>query len=105
MSRLRRYEVLLPRKFNDGQPVPDDLISQTLDELEQRFGAVSWETQIIFGAWQHQGERFRDELFRAFVDVEDLPEHAQFFRRYKQELKSRFRQIDIYMTTYPIGVV
>jgi len=25
MSKLRRYEILLPRKFNDGQPVPDRL--------------------------------------------------------------------------------
>ena len=44
MSKLRRYEILLPRKFNDGQPVPDRLISQTLREVEERFGAVSWET-------------------------------------------------------------
>jgi hypothetical protein len=62
MSRLRRYDFLLPRKFNDGQPVPDDLISQTLGELEERFGAISWETQVIQGAWRQQGERFRDEL-------------------------------------------
>jgi len=45
MSRsLRRYEVLLPLRFNDGQPVPDDLVADTLLELEQRFGAVSSET-------------------------------------------------------------
>jgi hypothetical protein len=105
MSKLRRYEFLLPRKFNDGQPVPDDLISQTLGELEERFGAVSWETQIIQGSWRYQGERFYDELFRVFVDVEDKPEHAEFFRRYKEQLKSRFRQLDIWMTTFPIDVV
>jgi hypothetical protein len=56
MSRLRRYEILLPRKFNDGQPVPDQLISDTLRELETRFGAISWETQVIRGSWQHQGD-------------------------------------------------
>jgi hypothetical protein len=54
MSRLRRYEFLLPRTFNDGESVPDDLISQTLGELEERFGAVSWETQVIQGTWRHQ---------------------------------------------------
>jgi len=102
MSRSRRYEILLPRKFNDGQPVPDELISDTLRELEQQFGAVSWETQIIQGAWQQQAERFRDELFRVFVDVKDLPEHREFFLSYKGKLKSRFQQLDIWMTTYPI---
>jgi hypothetical protein len=99
---LRRYEILLPRKFNDGQRVPDGLISDTLRELEEQFGAVSWETQIIQGAWQQQTERFRDELFRVFVDVKDLPEHREFFLSYKEKLKSRFQQLDIWMTTYPI---
>ncbi len=50
MSRsLRRYEILLPLRFHDGQPVPDDLVADTLLELEQRFGAVSSETQTIRG--------------------------------------------------------
>ncbi len=38
---LRRYEILLPLRFNDGQPVLDDLVGYTLLELEQRFGGVS----------------------------------------------------------------
>jgi len=41
MSRMvRRFEVLLPLRFNDGSAVPDDAIADTLLELEQRFGAV-----------------------------------------------------------------
>jgi hypothetical protein len=53
---LRRYEILLPLRFNDGQPVPDDLVADTLLELEQKFGAVSSETQTIRGLWRHEGE-------------------------------------------------
>lgn len=46
MSSLqRRYEILLPLRFNDGQPVPDDLIGKTLLQLKQRFHAISSETQ------------------------------------------------------------
>jgi hypothetical protein len=31
MSTLsRRFEILLPMRFNDGQPVPDELIADTL---------------------------------------------------------------------------
>jgi hypothetical protein len=47
MSALRRYEILLPLRFNDGELVADALISDTLIELENHFGAVSWETQVI----------------------------------------------------------
>ena len=30
MSDWRRCEILLPLKFNDGQPVPRELITETL---------------------------------------------------------------------------
>jgi hypothetical protein len=105
MSALRRFEILLPLRFNDGQAVPLDLVGDTLLELEQRFGAVSSETQTIHGYWRSQGQDYRDDLVRVFVDVPDSPESRQFFLDLKEELKSRFKQLDIWMTTYPIEVL
>jgi hypothetical protein len=103
MSSLqRRYEILLPLHFNDGQAVPDDLISQTLVELEQRFGAISSETQVIHGIWENQGQSFRDELVRVFVDVADTSTNRTFLVRHKKKLKTRFQQLEIRMTTYLI---
>ena len=29
MSAMRRYEILLPLRFNDGEPVPDELIRRS----------------------------------------------------------------------------
>lgn len=104
-TTLRRYEFLLPRQFNDGQPVPDSLVGETLLDRRQRFGAVSSETQIIRGFWQHEEKEYRDELVRVFVDVPDSPETREFFTAYKEQLKARFRQLDIWMTTYPIEVI
>jgi hypothetical protein len=43
----RRFEILLPLRFNDGKAVPDDFIGDALVELRTRFGAVSSETQRI----------------------------------------------------------
>lgn len=101
----RRFEILLPVRFNDGQPVPDELFADTLLELRQQFGAVSSETQVLRGIWEHQGRAYRDELVRVFVDVPDLPENRQFFLEFKERLKARFQQIDVWMTTYPIEVL
>jgi hypothetical protein len=106
MSRtVRRFEVLLPLRFNDATPVPDDAIADTLLELEQRFGAVSCETQTIRGQWRYEGQSYRDDLIRVFVDVADAPDSRQFFVEYKERLKERFRQLDIWMTTYLIEVL
>ena len=104
-SRFRRYEILLPLRFNDGRPVPDELIADALLELRQRFGAVSCETQTIRGVWQHQNQVFRDDLMRALVDVADTPETRVFFTEFKERIRERFQQIDIWMTTYPIEVI
>lgn len=104
-SQYRRFEVLLPLRFNDGQPVPDELIGETLLELEERFGAASNETQTIRGYWRHEGHSYRDESTRIYVDVPDIPENRQFFRDYKEKLKARFQQLEIWMTSHPLDVL
>jgi hypothetical protein len=102
---VRRFEVLLPLRFNDGTAVPDEAVADTLIELEERFGAVSCETQTIRGHWRSEGEVFRDDLIRVFVDVQDTAENREYFVEYKERLKARFQQIDIWMTTYLIEVL
>lgn len=106
MSRtFRRFEIVVPLRFNDGQPVPDELIGVTVLKLREQFGAVSAETQTIRGTWQHEGQVHRDELVRVFVDVADAPASREFFAAFKKRVKARFRQVDIWMTTYLIEVI
>ena len=101
----RRYEILLPRRFNDGSQVPDELLGATAIELEQRFGAVSCETQNIRGMWSSQGQSYRDDLVRVFVDVPDTSENREYFVAFKEQLKARFAQLDIWVTTHPLEVI
>src|SRR5271166_5410570 len=104
-NKYRRYELLLPLRFNDGSPTPDDAIGLTLRELRSMFGAVSYETQTIHGQWEHGGQVYNDKLIRVFVDVPDTPENRAYFLPFKERLKSRFKQLDIWMTTYPLEVL
>jgi hypothetical protein len=103
-SSRRRYEILLPQRFNNNKPVPDEFFADTITELRVEFGAVSTETQVIHGVWEHEHRLFRDQLIRIFVDVEDSAENQLFFQTYKERLKERFQQLDIRMTTYLIEV-
>lgn len=104
-SKFRRFEILLPLRFNDGRAVPGELIAETLIELEQQFGAVSSETQTIQGRWRSEGTPFRDDLTKVFVDAPDTAASLDFFRQLKETLKGRFQQIDIWVTSYPIEVI
>jgi hypothetical protein len=105
MSALRRYEILLPLRFNDGHDVPESLLAEVVLELRRKFHAVSSETQIIQGLWESEGVVFRDELVRIFLNVPDTVENRQFFVQLKQRLKERFQQLDIWLTTHPIEVI
>ncbi|HZL34584.1 MAG TPA: hypothetical protein VFC78_04685 [Tepidisphaeraceae bacterium] len=104
-STFRRFEVLLPLRFNDGCPIPAELVSETLLEIESQFGAVSCEPHAVEGQWRHRGQTIRDDLTRVFVDVPDTPQSFEFFRELKERLKSRFQQIDVWMTSFPIDLI
>jgi hypothetical protein len=46
-SKSRRFEVLLPVRFNDGRDVPDELLGEAVNEIVGQFGAVSFHKQAI----------------------------------------------------------
>ena len=100
----RRYENLLPLQFNDDRPVPAEVNLRTLSELRERFGGASAETQTIQGEWSFRGKVFRDKSARIFVDVPDTPQVRAFFVRFKKILKRRYKQHDVWITSYPIEV-
>ena len=99
---FRRYEIILPTRYNDGTPIPEENHLWAAHQLAQQFGAYTFEPQPIRGVWVHQGVRFEENNLRVFVDVEDTPENAAFFQRFKTALKERFRQIDIWIVSYEI---
>jgi len=105
MNILRRYEILLPLRFNDGESVPESVLAEVVLELRRKSHAVSSETQVIKGLWEGEGILFRDELVRIFLDVPDTIENRQFFIQFKQRLKERFQQLDIWLTTHLIEVI
>ncbi len=88
---FRRYEMLLPLRFNDGQPVPNELIADTILELEERFGAVSCDSQVTRGYWRHEGETYRDELVRVYLDVPASAENRDFFAQFKELLNAQVK--------------
>lgn len=44
-------------------------------------------------------------MVRLFVDAPDDDDARRFFAQYKEVLKERYRQLDIWMTTYPLEVL
>lgn len=108
MNQKRRYEILLPAKYNDGRDVMQVCMScfpQTLMKVSDQFGAFSYNPHSILGVWTANGQRYDDELFRLTVDVADTAENRQFVAQLKAELLQRFEQLEIYVVSYPIEVL
>lgn len=100
-----RFEILLPLQYNDGSPIEPEKILQTRRELDDRFGVSTADFTPLSGHWFHQGTLYEDELIRMWVDAPYSRKNRAFFRRYKEVLKGRFRQIDIWITVHKIKIL
>ncbi len=103
-SSLRRFEVLLPLRFNDGRDVPGEWMAAAVLEVVDRFGAASYETQKVEGHWRHGGVTYRDDLVRLVVDVPDTDENRGWFREFKGRWKAKLEQLDLWVVSYVIDV-
>jgi hypothetical protein len=100
----RRYEVLFPLQFNDGNPVPRRWRGEAVLELAEHFGGSSLETQLIKGHWRHSGVIYRDNLARLVVEVPDTLEHRKWMKQFKERWRVRLKQIELWMVSYRIEV-
>lgn len=57
------------------------------------------------GSWKYQGTLYEDRLLRLIVDVQGSRRADDFFREYKETLKARFEQIDIWISSHEIQII
>jgi hypothetical protein len=101
-----RYEILLPLKYNEGKDVEAEKLLLTKQELIARFGAITVVPHPVQGVWSHEGSTYQDLLLKFVVDVaDDDAQSQQFFREFKERLKGRFHQLDVWIVAFPIRLV
>lgn len=100
-----RYEILLPLRYNDGRGVEPGKFDQTNLELTERFSATTADLVPAVSTWRYRGTLYEDLLVRIIVDVPGSFEADNFFRDYKQLLKERFGQIDIWISSHEIHIL
>jgi hypothetical protein len=103
-TKWRRFEVMLPRQFNDGRDVPPEWLSLAVLEIGDHFGAVSYETQIIEGRWQQAGVVYGDNLARIVVDVPYRKKNRTWMKAFKKRWKEKLEQLEIWMISYRIDI-
>jgi hypothetical protein len=100
---FRRYEIVLPTRYNDGAPVGAEKIDRVLQEVSSRFGGTTFHPELA-GLLALRSPAIRRGERSAGCGREDTPENTEFFATYKETLKQRFRQIDIWIVSYEIMI-
>jgi len=103
--RLKRYEILLPLLYNDSTPVEKEKFLRTNEELVEQFGATTTDSARIVGRWIYQNQLYEDRLIRITIDVADTADTESFFRTFKETLKERFKQLDIWIAGHQIDII
>ena len=104
-ENIGRFEVLIPVMYNDGSPVEKEMFTQVRRELRDRFGAVTIDPFKADGYWLSKGFLYYDETRRFRVDTSYSEMNVAFFLDYKETLKERFKQEDVWITVHQIEII
>jgi len=91
-------------KYNDGTEIEREKFDQTTGELSHRFSGLSQDLVRVHGYWRSGGKTYHDKLLRVRIDSDD-PKATVFFKSYKEILKPRFQQVDIWITAHEIEII
>jgi hypothetical protein len=70
---MKRYEIYLPLKYNDGKEIEPEKIKQVREELIAKFGAltVSSLSAPYQGTWRYGGAEFIDDIIKIEIITMD----------------------------------
>jgi len=101
---MKKYEIYLPLKYNDGRQIEAEKIKQIREELVSEFGArtVSAQSAPYQGVWKYRGVDFIEDIIKIEIIAGADRKTRKFFRDFKEGLKLRLRQVDVLITTQDI---
>jgi hypothetical protein len=91
--------------YNDGSRIEKEKFLVTNEELVEKFGATTTDSAKIVGRWIYLNHPYEDKLIRITIDIPEAENSDTFFRQYKEVLKKRFKQIDIWISSYTIEII
>ena len=101
---MKKYEIYLPLKYNDGREIEPDKFKQIREELITVFGAVTVSSQSApyQGTWKYGGVDFIDDIIKIEIIAGADRRTQRFLRDFKTRLKRLLDQIDILITAQDI---
>jgi hypothetical protein len=104
---MRKYEIYLPLKYNDGESIESAKIVGVWDELADTFGGVTVSSLSApyQGRWKYGGVEYFDDIIKVEIIATNDRAARRFFKAFKEHLKESLQQVDILITTHGIQVI
>lgn len=104
---MKKYEIYLPLKYNDGTKIEAQKITRIREELVVMFGArtVSSQAAPYQGAWNYRGIDIVEDIIKIEIIARADRKTQQFFRQFKERLKRLLKQIDVLIITHDIRTI
>ena len=104
---MKKYEIYLPLKYNDGREIEPEKIKRIREELIAVFGAltVSSLSAPYQGTWKYGGVTFIDDVIKIEIITAKDRKAEKFLKGFKERLKRLLRQIDILITVQDIRTI
>jgi hypothetical protein len=95
---MRKYEIHLPLRYSDGEPVEQEKLRLIGGELVAAFGSFVVPNRR---AWRYDGVESVEIMKIELVTIDDrVP--TKFLKGFKERLKQSLRRADILITTHLI---
>ena len=92
---MKEYDIFLPLRYNDGNPIESEKFQALQKELLDRFDGLTFFPQANQGFWKLGNVTYRDEIIIYRVLASDSRRARRFLRLLKEQLKSEFAQEEI----------
>ena len=104
---MKKYEIYLPLKYNDGTEVEPEKLKQIRERLVAVFGAITVSpiAAPFDGRWRYGGVEYVDQIIRFEIITEEDFSSNLFFKNFKNQLKRSLRQFDILITVQNIETI
>jgi hypothetical protein len=104
---MKKYEIYLPLKYNDGKEIEPHKIELIRNELAGTFGAitVSAISAPFQGNWAYAGVEYVDDIIKVEIITKEDPKTTLFLASFKQRLKQVLQQHEILITVHDIKLI
>ena len=94
---MKEYDLFIPLRYNDGKPIEAAKFQILQARLLEYFNGVTFFPQPNQGLWKMGDVTYTDEIVIYRVVARNVRSSRQFLKRLKEELKTIFRQEEIFI--------